>query len=120
MPASRLRFFKQGIAISGLGSKQFDFSQLAVDHIHSLLRRGSNVPGAIQTLPSIYCGSYDAIEAENRYLTPGDEIVNQGSIPIPKNVDPKDILQKLCDMHNYHYTEENTVIYTEPKEANGR
>ena len=106
----------QSIALSGLGSDEFDLSLKGLTCIHNVFKEhlaGTSFSGINTRLDN----SYVTLFFSNRYFTHPRDMQNNMAIPIPLNVDPIGI---LAGVSRCIYTVENQVEYFECTSSNGK
>ena len=106
----------QSIAISGLGSDEFDLSLKGLTCIHNVFKEhlaGTSFSGINTRLDN----SYVTLFFSNRYFTHPHDMQNNTAIPIPLDVDPVGI---LAGISGGIYTAENQVEYFERTSTNGK
>ena len=106
----------QSIALSGLGSDEFDLSLKGLTCIHNVFKEhlaGTSFSGINTHLDN----SYVTLFFSNRYFTHPRDMQNNTAIPIPPDVDPVGI---LAGISGGIYTAENQVEYFERTSTNGK
>ena len=106
----------QSIAISGLGSDEFDLSLKGLTCIHNVFKEylaGISFSGINTRLDN----GYVTLFFSNRYFTHPRDMQNNTAIPIPPDVDPVGI---LAGISGGIYTAENQVEYFECTSTNGK
>ena len=106
----------QSIALSGLGSDEFDLSLKGLTCIHNIFKEhlaGTSFSGINTCLDN----SYVTLFFSNCYFTHSHDMQNNMAIPIPPNIDPVGI---LAGISGGIYTAENQVEYFECTSTNGK
>ena len=107
-----IRYLKQGVSLTGLGTPLFDSSIQAIMDIYALFCR--SVPrDKLQPCSFMdHYGQYTAIEMSNRFFSPRKDFPMSKSIPFSADVDPKGILARAIGTSFIHM-EQNVVAYYE-------
>ena len=121
--ASRYKFLRQAITLSGLGSPTFKNALMAANEIY----RRFDCQFSEGTLDSWDSSPVDdnecpCLSMSNRYLTPANEAQSLGAIPFDKGVDPRGILQNMAKGEGltvHVHTEDNRVQYFQTKRDTG-
>ncbi|KAF8336134.1 hypothetical protein F5887DRAFT_920926 [Amanita rubescens] len=123
IPASstkQIKYLRQGVSLTGLGTPLFDSSIKAITDIYALFCR--SVPREkLQPCSFIdHYGKYTGIEMSNRYFSPRKDFPTSKTIPFNSDTDPKGILTRAAGTTFIH-TDHNVVTYYERSAAsNGK
>ncbi|KAI0314685.1 hypothetical protein OF83DRAFT_1174530 [Amylostereum chailletii] len=112
---SNIRWARQSIALSGMGSQTFTDVVRGIKNVHKLMDSAYKV-GTLKTWWTDNILGDPRIELSNRYITPHDQLYGASAVTIPKTVDPYGILARVSSQVGV-YTEENVVTYFQRKES---
>lgn len=118
MERNKLRFWKQGITVTGVGSLSFDECLKGLSALTSVMGRYAGVVGSAIAGPQTLVGANSAITAETRYLTPRTDMAGADVVAIPSNVDPQAILEDLRG-DDYEFTTDNNILFSEEVHREG-
>ncbi|KAF8874592.1 hypothetical protein BD779DRAFT_1408722, partial [Infundibulicybe gibba] len=108
--ASRYRFLKQGITITGLGSPTFERALNGARQLFGLFdchfAEGKLEPWGMGTHED-----YTALEFGNRYFTLKKDAPGMVEVPFGPGVDSHGILKDMAKKGGYIHGEENVVVY---------
>ncbi|KAF4588053.1 hypothetical protein EYR38_010014 [Pleurotus pulmonarius] len=99
---NRTRHLRQGITVTGLGSKHFDQIIANAKHIHTMFSR--------YTPKDKVKAGYSTISASNRFFTPKKQATDYEEVTIGEEIDPHGVLGNV-DTEKWVYTEDNKVDY---------
>jgi hypothetical protein len=104
-----VRFLRQGITITGLGTPTFKRSADAAKEIYELFQHQYPKGKLESWSPGTYRG-FTTLEISNRYFTLKRDTPDMEHVPFDKLVDPFGILEGMIDT-GYVHGEENRVRY---------
>ncbi|KAF8075764.1 hypothetical protein FPV67DRAFT_1407739 [Lyophyllum atratum] len=108
---SKIKYLRQNITLSGLGTPTFRDAMRSTGEIFGLFDRQFNEgflqPWVATMDPS---GGEDLLEASNRYLTPKRDASAASAVEFDHEVDPKGTLQAMAGNDHFH-TDDNVVLY---------
>ena len=104
-----MKFLRQGITITGLGTPTFERSVNAAKVIYEMFQR-QYPQGKLESWnPGTHRGC-TTLEMSNRYFTPKRDAPDMEHIPFDKLVDPFGVLETMIES-GYTHGEENKVRY---------
>lgn len=119
MERTRIKYLKQSITITGLGGESFENICKVSERMSTFFKRYGKLEGSLEEDARVYCGTYSALEFNNRYLTPKYETDGSDILNIPTPVDPTGALAAVCGDHHV-YTSENEVVYMKEINTDGK
>ncbi|KAF8701059.1 hypothetical protein AX14_000592 [Amanita brunnescens Koide BX004] len=110
--ASRARFLRQAVSLTGLGTATFDLGMQGVLDVYAMF--SSHVPReSLKTCENCNTyGEHTSIDISNRYFTSVRNAINERSVSFSKDEDPLGLLARL-ESPNYIHCESNVVEYFE-------
>lgn len=109
--ASRPRFLRQGLSLTGLGDQAFDEIVTKIARAHGLFKRSLGDQLLDSSVFSAF-KDFNTVDMGNRYFTSRSEAANDDIVKMESDVDPLGILQKAAGGDLVH-CEDNQVLYFE-------
>ncbi|KAL0951864.1 hypothetical protein HGRIS_008524 [Hohenbuehelia grisea] len=108
----RVRYLKQGVTVTGLGTQQFDDAMNGITYVMSIFARSAE-DGNILPSDGFNLGDNPStLDVTNRYLTPVHERQpGDQSLTLAKEIDPLSTLNRFISEGEYVYGEDNQVLY---------
>jgi len=107
-----VKYLRQGVSLTGLGTPLFDSSIQAIMDIYALFCRSVPRDKLQPCSFTDHYGQYTGIEMANRFFSPRKDFPTSKSIPFSTDIDPKGILARVAGTSFIHM-EQNVVAYYE-------
>jgi hypothetical protein len=113
--ATRYKFLRQAVKLTGLGQESFSRAVAAGQEIYGLFDRHF-LDGALESWSLSRLGDteIECLDASNRYFTPSRDAPGVKSTPFHIGVDPQHILADMMtgsSGHSFIHAEDNQVQY---------
>ncbi len=108
----QIKYLRQSISLTGLGTPHFESSIKAILDIYALFSRSVPREKLQQCSFIDRYGTYSGIEMSNRYFSPKKDFPTSKSVPFSSDIDPKGILTRAAGT-NFIHAEQNVVSYYE-------
>jgi hypothetical protein len=109
MAATRYKYLRQGISITGLGTATFEQATKSAQDIHDMFQRQFS-EGRLGGWNTGKYRHHATLDMSNRYFTPKRDAPNMEHIPFDEMVDPQGVLEGMIQ-GAYVHGEENVVQY---------
>jgi hypothetical protein len=114
-----LKYMRQSVAITGLGSHMFSKNIEAINTIQSLFSREFREHALIDWTPSTF-QNMDSIDISNRYFIDSRDSSQLSPVELHPSIDPTGRLKSLLASSDFIHTEENQVQYYDACPSSGK